>query len=162
MSTALSLTVRPIQAHEYSILGDFLLEAIFVPEGSARPPRSLLASPDLAVYIDGFGSGKADFCVVAELNGLIIGAAWARLMKDYGHIANATPSIAISVLPDQRGRGVGTALLEALLHAIEQAGYEAVSLSVQKANRALHLYRRLGFRTAADHGDELILIRTFL
>lgn len=33
-----------------------------------------------------------------------------------------------------------------------------VSLSVQKANYALRMYRKAGFSVVADHGDELLMV----
>lgn len=49
-------TIREIKETEYSLLENFLYEAIFVPEGVAPPPRSIINTPDLQVYIENFGS----------------------------------------------------------------------------------------------------------
>ena len=40
---------------EYPLLKHFLYEAIFVPEGTAPPSKSILEIPELQVYIAGFG-----------------------------------------------------------------------------------------------------------
>ncbi|MEK6289192.1 MAG: GNAT family N-acetyltransferase [Acidobacteriota bacterium] len=55
----------------------------------------------------------------------------------------------VSLLPDERGRGIGGALVSAL---IEEARAEdkPVTLHVAKVNRAAGLYRRLGFSITAD------------
>ena len=136
---------------------DFLYEAIFVPEGEAPPERSILARPELRVYVDGFGTGAADACLVAEVEGAVIGMAWTRIMNDYGHVDDETPSLAIALREPWRGRGIGTALLAGLLKRLAEAGYARASLSVQKANRAAKLYRRLGFRELEARDGEAIM-----
>ena len=57
----------------------------------------------------------------------------------------------VSLLPEHRGRGVGSALLRPLL--AEAAATDAVvTIHVEKNNPALRLYDRLGFRPVADEG----------
>lgn len=67
----------------------------------------------------------------------MIGAAWCRIMEDYGHIDSSTPSLAISLLPEYRGQGTGTQLLNGLLLLLREYGYQQASLSVQKENPAV-------------------------
>lgn len=57
----------------------------------------------------------------------------------------------VSLLPDWRGRGIGTALLHAVAVEAHPAG-RSVTISVEKFNPAQRLYRRLGFRETADDG----------
>ena len=64
----------------------------------------------------------------------------------------------IALLPEARGRGVGTALLEALIEESERAG-KPLTVHVERQNRALAWYERLGFRQAADKGVYLLLER---
>jgi ribosomal protein S18 acetylase RimI-like enzyme len=59
--------------------------------------------------------------------------------------------IDIALMPEWRGQGVGTAILEAL-QAAGRASGKGVGIFVEKFNPALRLYRRLGFTDAADHG----------
>jgi len=37
--------LRPLKREEYSMLEEFLYDAIFVPSGEAPPPRSVLLEP---------------------------------------------------------------------------------------------------------------------
>ena len=150
--------IREIRPDEYPLLDDFLYEAIFVPDGFEAPPRSIIAQEDLQVYVRDFGRYPDDHCLVAECDGQVIGAVWARVMDDYGHIDDHTPSLAISLYPEYRGRGIGTDLLRRLLDLLRQKGYRQVSLSVQKANYALGMYRKAGFEVLTDHGDELLMV----
>ena len=55
----------------------------------------------------------------------------------------------ISLLPEHRNAGIGTALIRDLQAEAAQAG-RPVMLHVDKSNRARHLYERLGFAQTAD------------
>lgn len=105
-----SFVIRSLQVNETSLLRDFLYEAIFVPEGMNAPPRSVVDLPELQVYIQDFGSRIGDYALVAESFGRVLGAVWVRLMNDYGHVDDQTPSLAISLYAAYRGKGIGTAL----------------------------------------------------
>lgn len=52
--------------------------------------------------------------------------------------------IDISLLPEERGRGIGRTLIQVLIEECEAAG-ATLKLQVLKLNPALRLYRRLGF-----------------
>lgn len=96
--------IREIKQEEYAILDEFLYEAIFIPDGVEAPPKSIIRQPELQVYVSDFGK-KDDHCLVAEVDGEIIGTVWTRIMNDYGHVDDTTPSFAISLYKDFRGRG---------------------------------------------------------
>ena len=150
--------IRSIRPEEQGLLREFLYEAIYLPAGTEPPPRSVVNLPELQVYIAGFGTQPGDLCLVAETEGTVIGAAWSRIMEDYGHMDNRTPSLAISLLPEYRGLGIGTQLLNALLLLLRENGFLRASLSVQRENPALHLYQRSGFRIAAEKGTEYLML----
>ncbi len=156
-----NIVIREMQESEYPLLEDFLYEAIFIPEGTEPPPRDILSAPELRVYVDRFGEFADDRSFVAKANGKIVGAVWTRIMGDYGHIDDNTPSFAISLYKEYRGQGIGTALMRTMLDALEKAGYRQASLSVQKANRAVGLYRRVGFETVGENSEEYIMIKRF-
>src|SRR5699024_2650916 len=123
---------------------------------SKRDWSSDVCSSDL--YVTDFGTQPGDHCLVAEVERKVIGTAWCRIMEDYGHIDNDTPSLAISLLPEYRGQGTGTQLLNALLLLLRENGYQRASLSVQKENPALRLYQRAGFRILAEKGTEYLML----
>ena len=150
--------IRRIQTEEIPVLDDFLYEAIFIPQGVVPPPRSIIEQEDLQVYVRGFGESPHDHCLVAECDGKIVGAVWVRLMDDYGHLDDQTPSLAISLYPDYRGQGIGTQLLRQMMELLRQEGYAQVSLSVQKANYALRMYQKAGFEIVEDRGEELLML----
>ena len=101
----MSYSIREMRKEEYSLLSDFLYEAIYIPDGTAAPPKSVITCPELQVYIADFGNSKHDKALIVEVDGNIVGAIWARIMNDYGHIDENTPSLAMSVLKAYRGMG---------------------------------------------------------
>jgi ribosomal protein S18 acetylase RimI-like enzyme len=151
-------SIREIRAEEIPLLDDFLYEAIYIPPGTPAPPRSILQEEALQVYIRNFGQKTDDKCLVAEADGTVVGTVWTRIMHDYGHVDDHTPSLAIALYPDYRGRGIGTALMTRMLEWLRQSGYQQVSLSVQKENRAVRLYQRVGFEIVFDNDAEHIMI----
>ena len=151
-------TIRPILAGEVGLLQDFLYEAIFVPEGLSVPPKSIINQPELQVYITGFGTKKDDIGLAAEIDNKPVGAVWVRIMNDYGHIDNDTPSFAISLHKDYRGLGIGTALMKEMLRILKDRGYKQASLAVQKANYAVKMYQKTGFEIVDENEEEYIML----
>jgi len=116
----LTVHIREIIPADYPVLEDFLYNAIFVPPGEKAPPREIIYKPEIHVYIKDFG-GKDDCGVVAEQDGKTIGAAWTRIIPAYGHIDEQTPELAISVLSEYRGQGVGAKLMGRLFNCCVSA-----------------------------------------
>ncbi|MBD5546481.1 MAG: GNAT family N-acetyltransferase [Lachnospiraceae bacterium] len=151
-------TIREIQKQEYPLLDNFLYEAIFIPEGTEPPHKTITTSPELQVYVEHFGELKDDKGLVAEIDGKIVGAVWARIMNDYGHIDDETPSLAISLYKEYRGFGIGTAMMREILVLLKTHGYRRISLSVQKANYAAKMYLKVGFEIVRENEEEYIMI----
>lgn len=151
-------TIREMQEQEYPLLDNFLYEAIFILEDIEPPPKTIITSPELQVYVERFGELEDDRGLVAEVDGKIVGAVWVRIMNDYGHIDNETPSLAISLYKEYRGFGIGTALMKKILALLKENGYKQVSLSVQKANYAAKLYLKVGFEIVRENEEEYIMV----
>ena len=85
----------------------------------------------------------------------VLGIAVGRLYVD--RVQGTLHLVDISLLPEYRGRGIGTALIRALLdEAASVSG--AVKLSVAASNPARRLYERLGFRTVGSDGIYLFQV----
>ena len=151
-------TIRELKQTEYAILDDFLYEAIFIPKGVEAPPREIIYRPELQVYVSGFGSKKGDLALAAEENGKIVGAVWVRIMNDYGHIDNETPSFAISLYKEYRNKGLGTSLMKEMLVKLKLKGYKQASLAVQKENYAVKMYKKVGFEIYDENDEEYIML----
>ena len=149
--------IREIMPQEIPLLEDFLYEAVFIPEGVAPPPKTIIKNEDLQVYVRDFGLLPDDKCLVAEADTKIVGAVWCRIMNDYGHIDDDTPSLAISLYKEYRNQGIGTELLRRMILLLRQSGYKQVSLSVQKANYAARMYLNAGFKVVNENPEEYIM-----
>lgn len=158
----MNIHIRDIDKSEYSILEDFLYEAIYIPEGMQRPEKDIIKSRQLQVYVKNFGESADDNALVAEHEGRIIGACWTRIMDDYGHVDDNTPSLAISLFKEYRGKEIGTQLLIRMLKKLKEKGYEQTSLSVQKENFAFKLYKKVGYEIVHESDDEYIMVYNFI
>ena len=155
---SMNYIIRNIRGNETDILKDFLYEAIYIPEGIEPPDKDIVKKPELRVYIDGFGSNKGDYCLVAESDDKVVGAVWTRIMNDYGHVDDDTPSFAISLYKEYRGQGIGTQLMIKMLELLKENGYKRASLAVQKANYAVKMYEKVGFKTVDENEEEYIMV----
>jgi [ribosomal protein S18]-alanine N-acetyltransferase len=100
--------------------------------------------------------------VVAEVEGALVGAVWCRLFSAdvhaWGYVDPDTPELAIAVVAEWRGMGIGRAMLTDLIARADEAGFSRLSLSVDEQNdRARHLYESLGFRKVRDSFGWLML-----
>ena len=158
MKNMMNYSIRKIRHDEVGVLDTFLYEAIFIPEGFEPPHKDIIKEPELQVYVDEFGSKAGDICFIAEAEGLIVGAVWVRIMEDYGHVDDETPSLAISLLKEYRDHGIGTELMKRMIKELRTQGYKKASLSVQKSNYAVRLYKRVGFEVSRENEEEYIMI----
>lgn len=148
------MVLREIRENEIGLLRDFLYEAIFIPEGVDPPAREIIEQPELKIYYEDFGTGKADYCIVADDDGKVAGAVWTRIMNDYGHVDDETPSFAISLYKEYRGQGIGTQMMQEMLSLLKKNGYSRASLALQKANYVVRMYEKVGFKTVDENDEE--------
>lgn len=91
---------------------------------------------------------ESDYPIVAKLDDEPMGLAWARIEPESqvaGHIYQ------MWVSPEARGRGVGGALMRAMIAWFETMGIDLVELDVTLDNTsAVRLYERYGFRRVGD------------
>ena len=153
-----NFVIRKLDISEASLLKEFTYMAIYVPHGVKMPPKSIVEQPALKIYYQDFGTEKGDICLVAETDNKIVGAVWTRIVNDFAHIDDDTPSLAIAVAKEYRGKGIGTCLLNDVLTVLQDEGFLSVSLSVQNENYAVKMYQRAGFDVVQDNGKELVMI----
>lgn len=154
----MNYNIRKLREDEQGILAEFLYQAIYIPEGIVPPSKNIIEQPELQLYISDWGK-EDDYCLVAEVDNSVVGAVWVRIMNDYGHIDDVTPSFAISLYKEYRGMGIGTELMKKMLFVLKENGYEKASLSVQKANYAYKMYLKLGFEVIAEREEEFLMLR---
>jgi len=155
------MNYRKIDKSEIKFLKEMLYEALFVPEGQSPFSLSILEKPEISVYIDNWGKLPNDLAIVAEINNELVGAIWGRSFYPpklgYGFIDSETPEISMAIKKSFRNRGVGTMLIDELSRRYAEKGIKAISLSVDKLNKAKSLYKRSGFKVITDKGSDLIM-----
>ena len=153
--------IRKMRKDEYSLLEDFLYEAIFQPDEGNKAPKNIIKKPELQVYIENFGKMKDDYCLCAEVDKKVVGAVWVRNINGYGSINDDTVEFAISLYNNYRGYGIGTDMMTRMVEHLRKSRYTKASLAVQKANYALKMYLKVGFKIVDENDEENIMVYNF-
>ncbi len=153
--------IREMKPSEYPQLDEFLYNAIFQRDSENLLPKSVTKQPELLVYIKDFGRTD-DHCLVAECGQKLVGAVWTRILsgevKGFGNIDESTPEFAISLIEGYRNKGIGTALMKAMINLLTKKGYKQTSLAVQKDNYAVRMYKAIGFSIVDENDEEYIMV----
>lgn len=145
--------------------GTFLRQMLYeaaAPVGKERPtPEQLLSSPQVTAFVDHWGR-PGDHGIVAEASLEPVGAAWFRVFdeddSEGGFVGGDTPELLIALVPEHRGKGVGTLLLRALLDKARQEGKTSIGCNVTRANvPAVALFRSHGFDIRRERGGILTM-----
>lgn len=144
-----SFRLRPAVQGDGAFLGDMVVEAANWRQGAARPRHEVIASGEHSRYIAGWmRPGDAGFVAVDD-HGAPVGAAWYRTFPrtdpGFGYVGTGVPELIIGVRPIWRAHGVGRSLLQALCAHAAGEGHARLSLSVERDNHAVTLYRSEGF-----------------
>ncbi|MBR1841768.1 MAG: GNAT family N-acetyltransferase [Oscillospiraceae bacterium] len=127
-------------------------------------------TPDMErEIIAGMNSSERSALLVIECGGVIAGTAGFSEVRDRIKLRHRA-SFGVNVLRDYWGRGLGRALVEAVIDCVKEARYEQLELeAVAENERAVGLYKSLGFteygrnprgfRTRSGEYQELIEMR---
>lgn len=154
--------IREMKPDEYEFLREMLYEAIYFVNEAERLPKSVVDEPHLSKYVENFGR-RGDYAFVLADENELVGAAWSRLFaeseKSYGYVGAETPEFSIAIFEKYRNRGFGERLMRELFARLKSEGYAQVSLSVDKLNPAVNLYRRLGFEIVGGEGTAVTMLK---
>src|SRR4051794_16939371 len=141
--------IRIASQEDLGILWDFLMIAAYETDVDAAK-----AVPFVAAHLAGW-QRRDDFGFIAELEGVAIGAAWARQFspdeQPAFYVNERTPEITIGVKAHMRGRGVGGALLDVVIAEAVRRGV-GLCLNVRHDNPARRLYERSSFQLVPGSG----------
>ncbi|HWP97600.1 MAG TPA: GNAT family N-acetyltransferase [Syntrophomonadaceae bacterium] len=143
-------------------LEDMLYEAIYVKPCQEKLPWSIIHTPELKKYISEWSDDMDVGLIAIDIkNGKKIGAVWLKLLKDsnkgWGYISDTIPELSMAILPEYRGMGIGTILLEKIIEDNRQK-YPQISLSVDPQNKAMKLYKKFGFRECGVAGTSVTMV----
>jgi GNAT superfamily N-acetyltransferase len=153
-------SVRVAAPDDEPFLCEMLYQALSVPPGGPPHARSALERPEIAHYVEAFGTRRGDDGLVATTTlGEPVGAVWVRLLDQadpgYGYVDDDTPELTMAVVGEHRGLGIGSELLRLLLQRVP-----ACSLSVDPQNPARRLYERFGFEAVGWCETSLTMVRS--
>ncbi|MBU2665371.1 GNAT family N-acetyltransferase [Actinoplanes bogorensis] len=156
------MLIRDAGPNDLPFLKLIVLEA-YNWDGPRFTLDQILADDHARRYLDGF-PGPGDLGVIAMDEARPVGAVWGRALPadraGYGFVAAEIPELTAGVLPDARGRGIATALLDAVIGVARERGLPALSLSVEDGNSARRLYERAGFEVVGRNGgSDTMLLR---
>jgi ribosomal protein S18 acetylase RimI-like enzyme len=142
------LTLRNARDNERSIIRDITVAA-YAQYQAEMPPRFwTLYQHNLIATLDGEGNFER---IVAEQNGSIVGSVllYPPAADSYASVAISTsyPEVRfLAVLPQVRGQGIGTALMQECERRAREAGAKAIGLHTMEVMRdAIRMYERLGY-----------------
>lgn len=160
----MTIRIRDASDDALAIVKRVLYEAVgWDPSRTLPPMEQAVEHPELAIYHRDWGR-RGDLVVVAENGTGSVGGAFCRLFTEdqhgHGFYDEDTPEFGIAVWEGERGRRIGTRLLQTLEERAHRQGVETMSLSVESANSARGLYERLGYEVVEEReGDVLMLKR---
>lgn len=151
-----SLSFRPIEPADESLLLAIYAstraeEMALVPDWSAEQKDVFLTQQFRAQhqYYQQMYKNKQFGMLLYE------GHPAGRLYLD--HRPEEVRIVDIALLPDFRGRGFGEDTLRRIMHAAAAEG-KRTTIHVERYNRALHLYQRLGFQVINEDNPVYLLM----
>lgn len=143
------VTLRPVDADDHAFLSALYAHSraaemalVDWPEQAKRDFLQQQFDLQHAYYVANYPG--ADFLVV-ELDGARAGRIY--VYRSPGDIR----VMDVALLPELRGRGIGSGLLAELIEESERSG-SSITLHVEADNPAVRLYQRLGFEHLEDRG----------
>jgi ribosomal protein S18 acetylase RimI-like enzyme len=105
------------------------------PNGSLRFLNNIVRFPGCGVF-----DNAASFVAIDQSSRALVGLILcSRVQEGVGHVTQ------ICVVPEWRGRKLGEALLRMTMAELQRRQFSKLTLTVTQNNRAVELYRRLGF-----------------
>jgi len=140
-----------------------LIETVNWEPGRDFSRERILADPALAHYVLSWPRQEEHGAVAIATDGRPAGACWLRFFTaedpSYGFVAPDVPELAIGVVRQHRGKGVGRALLREVAEQARDRGTTRISLSVERANVARQLYVKEGFVTVDSGPDSDVMVK---
>ena len=137
-------TIRDATANDMSALVDTVRASYAEYSGVLQPPSGALSESLESVH----KSLSAGSAFLAEIDGRPVGCVFCRPEGSDLFLFR------LGVLPEQRGLGVGSALIKAVEELAARSGIERVRLATRLAiPKNIEYYKALGYEHIGDGGD---------
>jgi GNAT superfamily N-acetyltransferase len=118
-------------------------------------PYALSIDINTDIFTMAYGLKNTDLGIYSLTNNIVSGVAWIRLFNEFHGVAayvdNVTPVLTLAILPDMRGKGIGTLIMNQLLQEAA-VSYEKISVLSNKDSE--RFYQKLGFFSLDDSGSK--------
>jgi ribosomal protein S18 acetylase RimI-like enzyme len=146
-------------------LGRMLYEAFYWNPNADRPSFEAFRQQPPMDTLRTLWDNSDNRAFIAEWEGRPVGAAWYRFGTDedhsYGYVNPETPELGIALLSEYRSRGIGRALIQAVVQTLKAEGHPALSLSVDPHNYARSFYESEGFIRVGEAGTSWTYLLRF-
>jgi ribosomal protein S18 acetylase RimI-like enzyme len=159
-------TLYFLRSSEQKIVTDMLYYAKRLDEAD----KTLADIPELSIYEEFYGFTSKDLGLYILLENRLVGAAWIRrLNADHasnGYIDDITPVLNIAVIPEFRGQGIGSTMIEQLF--LESGAlYDNLSVSIINDLPEVKFFERHGFvflegamkKSPVDGSDVRVMVK---
>ena len=154
----MAVVVRRGTAQDVRFLRDMLHHAYYWKE---RMPDE--GPGPVQLYVKAWGR-PGDAAMIALVDGFPAGAAWFRRFRasspGYGFVDEQTPELAIAVVPNARGKGVGARCWRRCSSAPGVRATPPSASASTASTRAIALYEQHGFQRVGETDDSLTLQAT--
>jgi ribosomal protein S18 acetylase RimI-like enzyme len=155
ISPVMDYVIRQLTTKDEPILWEMLYQGLSSPGKKQQPAREIVRRPEFARYVEGWGRcGDTGFVAHNKKDGMLLGAVWLRKPVDK---PDAPPELALSVKPEHRKHGIGTALLTQLVRSNPEQS--TISLSFVTGKPVLRLYERFGFKVVEEAPNAVVMHR---
>ena len=92
-----------------------------------------------ALFTEFYGLTTKDLGLYALVDNQIAGAIWSRRLEQ-----NETPTLSVAIVPEFKGKGVGSFMMEQFLQEAA-AVYEEIKIDISFKPKAIKFYEKFGF-----------------
>lgn len=150
-----TLTIRHARRSDLSALVELFADDVIGGHGDTTDPAALV---DYVAAFERIQASANDTLYVAEIRGMVVGTFQTTILTALpGRGGSSLLVEAVQTRADQRGLGIGEAMLRHAMEYARQQGIAKVQLTSNSARTDAHrFYRRLGFE-ASHFGFKLRL-----
>ncbi len=136
---------QKITKSDIELQKNLLFVALWTPKDEPKHDRKVLELPHISEYFESWGKRDDLGFFVFSNDGHSVGIIQARIKSSQNGKYSNYPEIAIAVLPEYCGEGVGSLLMDKLISEIGN-NYDGLRLGVHPKNEvAIKLYEKFGF-----------------